>query len=554
MSATLVDDAALIKNFAADPESIRKPITPKVSGDIGERLIISPALVDSGIEDIATTQLVLKIRADHEVNVVVLTPARQRYRIRDDHDPLQVTTSNIGDVIRDLSTSRANTAIFANRYDGIDLPNEACRVLVLDDLPREHRLANQLEAAARWDSPFIKRQIAQKIEQGMGRGVRSRADHCVVILTGKRLVEFITDVDNQEFFTAETKKQFDVGKRASARLKSGETNPYQAILDLVSQCLQRDSVWQQYHRNQLQRVEPTQQPPSSSSALTSAELRAWQHAFKGQYQQAAQVIGELMTSNQLTDIDQGWYLQLEAEYLYHADQTAALEKQLKAHDLNRNLLRPPHGVRYRKIQAKHSSQVYAVLDWLRRSTEPNALVSRANLILDDLAFGIAHDTFEKALDELAGMIGFASQRPDHDVHRGPDVLWRMSNAHHLIFESKNEIDLNRQKIYKKEAEQLGHHITWFKQEYPGEGYTPILVHPSTVLEGDAYLEDGTLIMESENLQSIAESVKLFVVALASKPPESWAPNEISAHLQTYRLRPDDLLNRPLGKSPDRPRR
>ena len=42
MSATLVDDAALTKDFSADPKSIQSPITPKVKGDIGERLILIP--------------------------------------------------------------------------------------------------------------------------------------------------------------------------------------------------------------------------------------------------------------------------------------------------------------------------------------------------------------------------------------------------------------------------------------------------------------------------------------------------------------------------------
>ena len=226
----------LIKNFAANPVSIEKPIKPKVGGDIGERLIISPALVDSNIEEVTTTKLVLEMRTKHQANVVVLTPSRQRFNIWDDHSPMQVTTQNISEVIEHLSRSQGNTAILANRYDGIDLPNEACRVLVLDDLPQEHSLANRIEATARWDSPFLRKQIAQRIEQGMGRGVRSRTDFCVVILTGKRLVEFITEVDNQAFFTDETKKQFEVGKRVSDMLKGGGNNAYQAILGLVAQC------------------------------------------------------------------------------------------------------------------------------------------------------------------------------------------------------------------------------------------------------------------------------------------------------------------------------
>ena len=91
-----------------------------------------------------------------------------------------------------------------------------------------------------------------------------------------------------------------------------------------------------------------------------------------QYQRAAQEIGSLINANEgLSDIDVGWYLQLQAEYLHHVDQATALEKQLKAHDLNRNLLKPPAGVNY----PKQTEQASAILDWVKRSNEPNALIS-----------------------------------------------------------------------------------------------------------------------------------------------------------------------------------
>ena len=554
MSATLVDDADLIKNFAADPASIEKPISPKVRGDIGERLIISPALVDSNVEEVTTTKLVLEVRDRHQANVVVLTPSVQRFDIWSDHCPMRVSRENISEVIGHLSGSHGNTAILANRYDGIDLPYATCCVLVLDDLPQEYRLSRRVEATARWDSPLLKKQIAQKIEQGMGRGVRSNTDYCVVILTGKRLVEFITNVDNQLFFTEGTKKQLDIGKQLSDRLKHDGTNAYQSILALIAQCLNRDQGWQEYHRAELQGAETRTPHRAASSALALAEVKAWQCASKGQYEAAASAISSLIDNNDLSDIDIGWYLQLQAEYLYHADQNAALEKQIKAHDLNRNLLKPPRGVNYRKIQARQSDQANEVLNWAKQSTEQNALVSRANVILESLAFGVSHETFEQALHNLAGVMGFASQRPDHDVHRGPDVLWRMPNSHYLIFECKNEVYVNRQEIHKNEAEQLGHHITWFKQEYPGELYTPILIHPTTVLAKDAYLEGGTTIMQSSDIQNIVESVRKFVGVLASKPAHHWTTIELSRYLETYRLRPVDLLNLPLGKKPTRPHR
>ena len=547
MSATLVDDAGLIKDFAADSKSIQNPITPKVTGDIGERLIIIPSLIDSRIEETTTTKLVSDIQSQHTANVVVLVPSARRASIWDKAGSILATTSNISSVVSKLSSSAPNTAIFANRYDGIDLPDRACRVLVIDELPQEHRLQNLSDAKGRQQSPILKRQIAQRIEQGMGRGVRSRTDYCVVILTGKNLVSFITQTDNQSFFTEETKRQIELGKSLSTILKS-EAEPYQAILDLAAQCLNRDQDWQTFHREQVQNAQTGQPASDYSVIVASAELRAWNHALRGQYARAADEIARLTDDTEnLSDIDKGWYLQLQAEYLHHSNRVSALEKQLKAHELNPHLLKPPDGVTYRKLQAKHSEQGYAVLDWVQQSNEPNALVSRATVVLESLTFGIPHDSFEQALSDLAGILGFQSHRPDDQFGRGPDVLWRMTDGHYLIIEAKNQIEDGRQEIYKREAEQLGHHVTWFQQEYPGAEYTPILVHPSSTLAFEAYLPERTLVLHQHDLSKIVDSVRSFVAALASKPHNAWTVPEVAGLIATYRLRPAELLNGQLGK-------
>ena len=549
MSATLVDDASLIKNFAVDAKSVQEPIKPKkVEGDIGERLIVIPAIVDSKIEETTTIGLASKIQSDHRVNVVVLVPSNRRGNIWQKPGVLIVTRDNISDAIQRLSNSDSNTAIIANRYDGIDLPNDACRVLVIDDLPQEHLLANLSEATARQDSPILKRQIAQKIEQGMGRGVRSRTDYCVVILNGKRLVSFIAQTDNQSFFTAETKCQIDIGKNLSARLKEQSGNTYQAILDLVSQCLNRDPDWQEYHRGEIQSIQPDLPISSDNIALASAELQAWRYALNGQYRRASEEIERLIsTTSGLTETDTGWYLQLQAEYLHHEDRNVALEKQLKAHELNSSLLKPPAGVNYRKIQAKTTAQAESVLVWARNFNEPNALVAKATEILEGLTFGASHNTFEESLNGLAAVIGFQSHRPDQESGQGPDVLWRMDNGHYLIIEAKNQVDLDREKIFKKEAEQIGHHITWFKQNYKDNQYTPVLIHPAAILAPDAYLERGIKLVRKDDLQQFLTAVRDFVTALAGKSLDLLSAQDIAIQLMTHGLRPSDILNKHLNR-------
>ena len=548
MSATLVDDSALIKEVAADPQSVRRPIEPKVGGDIGERLILSPSLVDHRIEELNTVKLVSHIRDLQDVNVVVLVPSKNKAAIWRNDDSLEVPGVDISDVVDRLASTTSNTAIIANRYDGIDLPDAACRVLVVYDLPQEHRLSRLTEASARQQSPILRRQIAQRIEQGMGRGVRSRADYCVVILSGASLVSFMTEAANQRFFTEETRRQVEIGKDLASILKQQGGNPYQTIIDLIEQCLRRDEEWQQYHRESLQDIAADKAGTQSSITLASAELQAWQYAFRGQYSVAAKTIADLINgTDELSDIDVGWYLQLQADYLHHDDQLSALEKQLKAHEVNPSVLKPPRGITYRKMQIKKTGQAYAVLDWMEQSTEPNALISRANMVFEGLTFGVPHNTFEKAYCDLGNILGFQSQRPEMEIGRGPDVLWCMDNTHYLVVEAKNQVASEREYIFKSEAQQLGHHVTWFQQEYGSEAYTPVLIHPSATLNDDAYVPDRTRVIQKDDLEKMVEAARRFVVALASMPFDQWEVSDVVMQLQTHQLRAADLLSPALGK-------
>ena len=99
MSATLVDDTALIKDFEANPDSIQNPITPKVGGDIGERLIIIPPLVDARIDERTCVDLVTQMQSNHQANVVVLVPSNRRGRIWETAKSVRVTAANISEVI-----------------------------------------------------------------------------------------------------------------------------------------------------------------------------------------------------------------------------------------------------------------------------------------------------------------------------------------------------------------------------------------------------------------------------------------------------------------------
>ena len=189
MTATLVDDSILSTHFNIDRESIINPITPLTAGDLGERMILIPQELNSDISDDELKSYYKTLSQTN--NVVIIVPSFPRANYWKDIADLIINKENIEVEIEKLRTSHVGLVILVNRYDGIDLPQNACRILVIDGLPDARRLIDQIVEGQLIGSDKSINQKIQKIEQGMGRGVRSNDDYCVVFLMGKNLIQHL---------------------------------------------------------------------------------------------------------------------------------------------------------------------------------------------------------------------------------------------------------------------------------------------------------------------------------------------------------------------------
>ncbi|AEH54990.1 DEAD/DEAH box helicase family protein [Heyndrickxia coagulans] len=540
MSATLNDDFSLIKDFDIDKNSVKKPLEPDTFSDVGEKLILSPYNIDRSLNSLVLAKALSKIE---DFNIVTLVTSNYRAELWKKHGFFQPNSSNIIDTIKTLKESNGNHVVLSNRYDGIDLPDNACRILIIDGLPSAGSLFEQFSLYARPSSKIMRLNQAQKIEQGMGRAVRSVNDYSVILLLGADLVSLVSTKEFQESMSPQTVTQIKLGSQIIELLKQEEGKPLKLIGTAMKQVLNRDKNWIKLHKSKINKT-TRQQIDNELIEYAEGERKAFELAMSSQYSQAADVIRDIINKEKEIDIeDEAWYLQLAASYLYKADRSRAMELQLSAHKKNSYLLRPPEGTSYIRLTRKKTIQSIRVKEFIEKFSEPNAMVLKVSTLLENIRFSPETSTqFEQAFYELGIVLGFEAQQPEREFGMGPDILWNIYEDEYLIIEAKNEVKTSREEIFKSEIEQLSNSMNWFEKEYPDKSGIPVLIHPSFVLHREAFSPKGAVVLNEYNLITFVNNTRDFFIKLSERESSSWDIKEITSELKNYKLERKDIKN------------
>ena len=141
---------------------------------------------------------------------------------------------------RKLRKGLVGLTVLVNRNDGIDLPGDACRVLAIVDLPEVSSYADLVDAEVLNGTTLNLRRQLERIEQGMGRGVRSNDDYCAILLLGPKLTSRLRSPDGMAMLTPATTAQLGLSRRIAKQLDTPSINE---IKNVILQCVDRDPDW-----------------------------------------------------------------------------------------------------------------------------------------------------------------------------------------------------------------------------------------------------------------------------------------------------------------------
>lgn len=538
MSATLSDDSVFISNIGLDESEIRNIITPDNANDLGDRLILFPRHLSSEIknEDIKSKLILFS----EKYNVIVIVPSTDRAYFWDETRQNVVTEENIEDAVSKLKHRSAGLTIFVNRYDGIDLPDDACRILVIDGLPPLRSEYEKYIQSIDESSNVLLREQVQRIEQGMGRGVRSNSDSCCIVLMGDDLTDTLVRNKGTHYFSSATMEQYTLSKELWDLLKQEKNSPsVDDIFELAEFSLNRELEWIQKSKERLSNIKYQSQPKFDK--VTVALRKAFEFSRIRQWKEAADEIDKVSNSG-LPDSTKGYLLQLKAGYINFVDQTLAQQILLAAHTLNTGVLSPIEGIQYNKCIG-NVKQAHAVCEYIRSTFQnSNDFIVHIDAITTKLAFSDDANGFESALAKLGNLLGFLSTRPDKETNgAGPDNLWAIGNGDYFIIECKTGATSN--KISKEYCNQLGGSVRWFKSEYDANySCTPLMIHNSIVIDLLATPLDDMRIMDKACMEKMKKQIKAFAVAMTQN--ENWLnETKINELLKSYHLRGSDIAQR-----------
>lgn len=516
MSATLGQGGELERAFGVEQiERLPVPAGWDEHGS-GRRFFLFPnASLEPDVVDAFVAQAL-----NHAGKALVITPSHAELdRVAANALPAGMTQIRSGDADGDyaaFSAAQNGVLLMANRYDGIDLPDDVCRLIVLSGLPA----ATHMQERFLYDRLRAQRVLAERIRtrltQGAGRCTRNPQDFAAVIMRGGGLVDFCARDENRRALHPELQAELAFGLDNSEGVAD--------LLGLLDSFLAQDNDWRVADADIRARVQDAERatPAHSAALATSAtsEVAAWRALWRGDLDgaiDAARAAAARLTSEELRSYRALW--------LYFAASWAAMRAAESGHEhewrFARELKRelegcartlsfvpriavadpaPTVGVEY-ELRADRAAQALLRLHIRGRVFEPR---------IAEFVERIKHDAatpFELGIETLGQLLGFESVRPNEQAD--PDGIWRDDTRQWFLFEAKTEVNAAHA-VDAEQVRQASTHQQWAANRYgwaEPEAAATVIVSNQAVIDDNARAVAGDVYLVSPDvLRGIADRV------------------------------------------------
>ena len=465
LSATLESKTEFIRAFGRKPKAV---VRPSNDAGNGERLILTDYRIKKGFGP----EFVKKLAADRKAIVAVPSYARAEVWQAAAEPPSVKEFSSMLDDFREKETG---TFILVSRVDGIDLPHDTCRIMIIDGVPSGMSLLERYQwENLRMDNVLSVR-VANRLAQLFGRINRGRNDYGAFLLAGKDINKWLGRDRNLSLLPPLLQKQILVGREIEG---SGEIKTRKDVIMLIERVLDRDEEWLDYYqrevkhgeldKDQLARAESAE-PFMLEAALSEAKFAAamWSNEPVTARRELEKTVDQ--TASHDTPLG-GWHaLWLGAAYEWEGDRDAALrEYGIAMKRLGRAMILPrpsgPITIENQKADLNEFGKGLWNLINYPQGAKFESELAKLKSVMALIDTGTPNQA-EASVRVIGEVLGFTSTRPDNDEGKGPDVLWRDEAQMRMVgFELKTDKKIHA--TYSKDDVGQGHnHLEWMKQTH-----------------------------------------------------------------------------------------
>jgi hypothetical protein len=390
-----------------------------------------------------------------------------------------------------FTESAQAVAVIANRYDGIDFPEEDCRLLFVEGLPRATNLQERFLMSRMGANLLFNERVQTRVLQAIGRCTRGLNDYSAVVVTGEDLPAYLTDRKRRSYFHPELQAELAFGIEQSTQVTAKD------ILNNFDIFLEHDQAWEDANQGILEAREAATQ--SAFPAIDQLEgvvtseiawqMAMWNEDYAKAYEAAREVLGGL-TDSGLRGYRALWhYLAGSAAEQAAAEGEAGFDAHARAQ--YRKAKEAAAGIPWlialaRGVAAQGTEEQDQTTGMLQVEQLEAQLVKLGTLhnrefstrereIREGLQDG---ERFEQAQVLLGEHLGFSAGKRESDA--SPDPWWIVGSIA-LVFEDHANAKGDAAIIDATKARQAASHPDWMREYVPaaaGALIQPVLVTPA----------------------------------------------------------------------------
>lgn len=534
MSATAGRSGELQRSFGIR-EITQISIPEKHVPSIGRRLFIFPNVKSFNKDNEKDIFMNLKAIFPRGVALLPKTKDADEYQsLITNYDP-EITIYTGDDLqckMNDFAKDRDAVAVLANRYDGINFPDDSCHLLLLKNFPRYQNLQDRFFTTRLRALPLLAETLKNRITQASGRCTRSTTDFAVVIIEGNELQSALNSFDRLELFAPELRAEIQTGYQVSKTAK--DFSELQDIAQLILN--QNGSDWKEIDQEIIAKRDEFQREsdelPDMYKQLRQAaglEVQFQRYIWNANYSDAQEIsnkIIETIKDQALDGLAQYWRY-VEGALYYRLNKPLDKEISVNIFKSLRKGLEPLtwfqaldkfSGITNSLNDLAKSEGIARMCDriesYIERETmgmEPMQRIQFFNGKYAEVLRGLRGsdgNKFERAMVALGKLAGFDSNNTT--ASSGPDPWWIVDSKTYIVTEDK--IYLSEKPIPTKHVRESAAHPNWIQKHFnitpDGTRIINVFITNSTLIEGDAKEESDAIYYINQN-DIVIEANKIF---------------------------------------------